>query len=486
MRRWIIVTECYGGILGRAVELVNSVMTEYICYPPAVFTAYDFDIGMLKEYSAVFIGTVENNSIIASLVKEGRLSMPENKEGAYSLAVLGENEERGAVIAVCANEAIGCLYGCADLCNFYLGSTVFFGHGYNRNNKAVARIPFNEPMPEYRRIGCPKIKRRAAWTWGHCIYDYRSFFRNMSILKLNEIVIWCDHPPINGVAVVECAHSYGIKVIFGFSWGWDTNSVTDMKMTDREAWVKKAEKIIEKYEKDYLPLGADGIYFQSFTETSEREREGVIIAEAVTAWVNLAAAMMLERYPSLKLQFGLHATSVSADVEYLSKTDPRIEIIWEDCGAFPYSYYPEDVKDFESTLLFSERIAVLRGQTDKFGAVLKGMTTLDWNNFTHHDGPFVLGEASSLTLEEKTRQRVWLWRLIDPWWVKNIDLLTETVERLACLKGGELSLQLLCEDGLVERRIPLSLSLAAESMWKRDDNAIDLLTEVSLGKYVKQ
>lgn len=114
------------------------------------------------------------------------------------------------------------------------------------------------------------------------------------------------------------------------------------------------------------------------------------------------------------------------------------------------------------------------------------MTTLDWDNFTHHDGPFVLGEASSLTLEEKTRERVGLWRLIDPWWVKNIDLLTETVERLACLKGGELSLQLLCEDGLVERRIPLSLSLAAESMWKRDDNAIDLLTEVSLGKYVKQ
>ena len=62
----------------------------------------------------------------------------------------------------------------------------------------------------------------------------------------------------------------------------------------------------------------DGIYFQSFTELNQDAIDGVLIAEAVTRFVNYTSTKLFERYPKLELQFGLHANSVKDKLEYIA------------------------------------------------------------------------------------------------------------------------------------------------------------------------
>lgn len=37
------------------------------------------------------------------------------------------------------------------------------------------------------------------------------------------------------------------------------------------------------------------------------------------------------------------ATSVAQKLDRIAQIDPRVRIVWEDCGAFPYAYLAENV-----------------------------------------------------------------------------------------------------------------------------------------------
>ena len=50
----------------------------------------------------------------------------------------------------------------------------------------------------------------------------------------------------------------------------------------------------------------------------------------------MTAGKILEENPKLHIQFGLHASSVREHLEDISGVDDRVEIVWEDCGAFPF------------------------------------------------------------------------------------------------------------------------------------------------------
>ena len=64
-------------------------------------------------------------------------------------------------------------------------------------------------------------------------------------------------------------------------------------------------------------LPGDGIYFQSFTETTEQELDGRSIADVVVPWVNGICASHPEKRPT-ELQFGLHATSVAQKLDRIA------------------------------------------------------------------------------------------------------------------------------------------------------------------------
>jgi len=240
----------------------------------------------------------------------------------------------------------------------------------------------------------------------------------MARLKLNQLIIWNDFAPINAKDVVAYAHEFGIKVIWGFAWGWRRNCAgIDLSTIDFD---QLARSIIKTYEEQYDGLG-DGIYFQSITELNADNFGGKLVAEIVTDFVNMVAGKVLEKHPELFIQFGLHASSVKDHLDIMAKVDERIEIMWEDCGSFPYGYHPiiKDENEFDKTVAFTDSILGLR-EKGGVSMLFKGFMTLDWNGsrFVHQAGPYVLGENSKCIIEHDREMLKPIWRRLQSGWLQ--------------------------------------------------------------------
>lgn len=480
MKKLMVVCGTYCGFEEKAVDLLTAKMREHLDYEIPVYTANTVSGDLFNSHNVVKLGTLSDNRYI----NEKYASIANGDEEGYVVEVTATEEDNGIFIG--ANTMKGVYYGVVCFLGEYLPTVVPTILG-NVNMCGAFKMPFNRVMPTYYKESAPAIKNRAIWTWGHCIFDYKKFFDNMSLVKLNEIVIWNDKMPINAKEVVEYAHETGIKVIFGFAWGWDTNCKTfDINDCFKADKIKTfASSVIEYYEKNVLPTNADGIYFQSFTELRQDNIGGVNIAEAVTSWVNGIANELFAKYPSLEIQFGLHATSVHDHLNHLAKVDKRIKIIWEDCGAFPYNYEPNNVSDFAETKKFTEEITTLRGSEEKFGAVLKGMTTLYWDTFKHIDEPFVLGKASQKFIDEVYTDRLPSWKYMQTEWIKNAEYARDIMQSIAEKTHGQTDVQLLVEYGVFEKEIYFPVALAAELMWNPNSNVAEIIEKVALNSMVK-
>lgn len=480
MKKWVVVCGEYSGLEEKAVDLLTAQMREYLDYEIPVYTANTVDTELFNSHNAVKVGALSDNAYI----KAKYASVANGDEEGYAVEVTATEEDNEIFIG--GNTMKGVYYGVVCFLTEYL-PTVTPNLAGNVNKCGVFKNLFNTLMPAYYKESAPAIKNRAIWTWGHCIFDYKKFFDNMSLIKLNEIVIWNDKMPINAKEVVRYAHETGIRVIFGFAWGWDTNCKTfDINDCFKADKIKTfAASVIEYYEKNVLPTNADGIYFQSFTELGQDNIGGVNIAEAVTPWVNGIASELFAKYPSLEIQFGLHATSVKDHLNYLEKVDKRIKIVWEDCGAFPYDYVLTHISDFAETKKFTEKIATLRGGEEKFGAVFKGMTTLYWDTFKHIDEPFVLGKASQKFINEVYIDRLPSWKYIQTEWIKNAEYARVIMQSIAEKTHGQTDVQLLVEYGAFEKEIYFPVALAAELMWNSDSNVSDIIEKVALNPAVK-
>lgn len=54
------------------------------------------------------------------------------------------------------------------------------------------------------------------------------------------------------------------------------------------------------------------------------------------------------------------------------------------------------------------RLQMMRGQEEKFGAVLKGMTNLDWQNFKYAMGGLVIGEHTKEFIKKRQAGKIFL------------------------------------------------------------------------------
>lgn len=305
------------------------------------------------------------------------------------------------------------------------------------------------------------VKNKGIWTWGHVIYDYRSFFRNMKSIGLNRIVIWNDILPLNAKEVLSEAHKNGIKLIWGFSWGWTDKCGENVRNIGAERIKVLQKEILAEFERDYSDICCDGIYFQSFTETDSETVNGISIAETVTQLVNSTAEIILKKYPDTEIEFGLHASSVKNSLDIIRKTDPRIRIVWEDCGAFPFDYDPHNTDGFDETFRFTEKLLTLRGQNEKCGFVFKGMTKLDWENFRYHDAPYTIGEADPQFISQRRKEKEPLWDYVTDGWLKNTDCVQRITSLIAEL-NPDAEIYALIEDGMFECEIkppPIIFSL---------------------------
>ena len=448
MKKWYIVH----GDNAEALKLVFASVSRYTavsCVRPEQLTDE-----IKRDGSLIYIGV------------KGLLTVP--KDG-YRIKAF-RNENGNEVVLLDGDGYANELYAAVDFENVYLVKAI----------DADTHMPtyfFNDifgtyPLPEYDESFTPFIKERALWSWGYVIYDYKGYIDHMLRLKLNELIIWSDFPPENADEVVAYAHKKGVRIIWGFSWGWSTSC------GDTHIGTEELEKMIDKsaatYERDYAHLGGDGIYFQTFTETKEEKIGGMLIAKAAVTLVNKTATKILKNHPDLKIQFGLHATSVRDKLAYIREVDPRVTILWEDCGAFPYAYIPKARGDFEETLLFTEKIKNLRD--GGFGTLFKGMSVLNWDTFRHQPGPYVLGEHSRKTVTEKAEEKRKYWKYLQAYWLANAKYVKKTVEAL----DSNTLVAALVEDGAFEEKLWFPVALYAEILWDPHRDTETILSKAAL------
>ena len=474
----------YGNSFGleeKATELISQALSEYLDYPLPVQSAREDHSEALQGWNLILAGTLMSNPLLRQLAEKGAFQQPMQPEG-YSLKVMQSPFDPDAqLILVAGYDERGVLYGAADFAAFYIP----WAESTNDHMHYFRKIFRDEALPEYSRVSAPAIRHRGIWTWGHVIYDYIGYIKNMARLKMNTLIVWNDYVPLNIRDVIRYAHTYGVRIYLGFSWGWNEARQENggLNIADEAALSKITQGIIEKYEMDFSGLDMDGIYFQSFTETHSDQSNGIVIAERVTRLVNQTAEVLFAKKPDLTLMFGLHATSVSDKLDFIRRTDKRIVIVWEDCGAFPYAYTPNRIEDFERTCAFSEKIATLRGTDDAFGIVSKGQVCLDWTTFRHMKGSFVMGCQSEEFIRRRTEEKEALWKIVDAWWMGHAGYAYDMVKLLRRCNENTLITSLV-EDGMLEARIHLATALFAEMLWDVQSNPEVLLLKTAMRKDV--
>lgn len=248
-----------------------------------------------------------------------------------------------------------------------------------------------DKLPEFAFRTAPETPVRSVFSWGHVVDDLRNTFWALARARFNRVILWNDQYVVNHEEVVREAHSWGVKVYWGFSWGWTLSGTKDGHV-DLDAL---ADEILAEWRAKWKPMGGDGIYFQSFTETGNATIGGKPIPEAVVALVNGVAARIRGESPGTDIVFGLHSNSMRREgaAAAIAKTDPSLEILWENCGGFPY--WEADGRRSEANVRFTDEILAL---TPRVGLVWKAQMRMDWKNYVAPAGPFLLGRAGDKVL----------------------------------------------------------------------------------------
>ncbi len=471
---WAIVYGTREGIQGYALDEVNRCVQKNLPYPVAVVASDAADEALLNR-NLVLVGLPQDNSLIRRLIETGVVQDISTKTPeTLSIQIVSNpsNPDR-QVVVLSGSDPSGVLYAVRDFEHFIVDP-------FTRTTQdgRIDRLAFTQGQFDPVSIErSPAIRRRGFWTWGRGIYDYKNYIDHMSKWKLNALTIWNDIVPVNAHDIVEYAASRGVEVIWGYSWAWGWDDEIDPTSPDHlEAW---CERVIDTYEREYRDTGAKGVYFQLFTETQATRIKGEKIASLAARWVNHIAGALLAKYPDLDIQFGVHATSIRDDYRELAAVDPRVSIVWEDAFAFPYSYQPDDIQRGEQAITYTRDVVRLRGDDERFGAVLKGMISLNWEAFEHQTRPSLVGVSDPRFIHDLAQTKLPRWRFVEGHYRRNLDYLLRTLAIVAEHNPSSL-VQSLLEDGLWEHTMWLPGCLFAEALWDPHMPAQELIHMVSL------
>lgn len=467
-RNWKILYSDYSGMEKKAIELVAREMGRQIIRDKGIYTIHVLaceKIGAPIDKNVVVIGRYDANPVIQRFIS--REDIPEN---GYAVKVMDNPDQPELKIALITGMTDrDVFYGAIDFVDDYF----VFAAPVASSCRLTQEIFEQKHMPDYFSASAPHTKTRGIFTWGQPIIDYRNYIENMARMRLNQLIIWNDFVPLNANDLVQYAHEFGIEVLWGFAWGWST----DCNQIDLEHLDQLTESVIAEYEEKYACIEGDGIYFQSFTELPVPTIGGKLIAEVVTDFVNQTADRLLQRHPGLHIQFGLHASSVKDHLHYLSHVDPRVEILWEDCGTYPFFYLPivKDDSDYQSTRNFTEDVIQLRGDAP-LGLVFKGQLTLDWFRFTHQSGPYIIGNESPDLVQHDREMMQPMWRILQSEWIKNGHYAHELFAEVAEKYSGNVGCYMA---GTLPGGIWFPTALCAQLFWDSTQPFADIVEKVS-------
>lgn len=400
---------------------------------------------------AIIVGSISENAQLRKYVNAGDVP-----KGGYFIRTLNDGGRN--IVAIAGDGPSETLWGVCD----FLDTVVPTLEGKIRHTPS-ARYPGllfrSDAIPESAYATAPQTPVRSVFSWGHVQDDYEETFKAMAAARFNRAILWNDQFVVNAKDVVACAHDWGVKVYWGFSWGW-TLSGKDGPVD----FEKLADEVVSEWRAKWKPMGGDGIYFQSFTETEKKTIGGKNIPEAVVTFVNAVTKRIRAENPDLDIVFGLHSNSMRypGAEEALRQVDPTLEILWENCGGFPYwEAHGEVVKpDVE----FNDRILALTG---KVGLAWKAQLRIDWSHFVSPAGPFLLGRAGRRVLDRDRAVVAPQQAAYDEDWILNGKAAWELVRHI---RSGK---HLPCEfNAVAEYNPPYAYStlVQAELFWNSDDS----------------
>jgi hypothetical protein len=476
--RWLVVTG--DGPLERiAAADAGALIQRHVPYVLQTHVG-GCDRRRLRDHSLLLVGTRQSNPLIGKLMDEGAVPEPVKEQSCVIRTLPSPYHPERQVVVLAGADARGVLYAARDWEHDCVDPYVTslqrrFRPAPHLSRRGPQAFPFHAPVPEWERAGAPAVAARGIWTWGHVVYDYRAFFEHMSRWKMNTFICWNDAAPVNADEVVAAAHRLGIDVIWGTTWCWG-EEVDPRKPAELTRW---RDQILRTYDEQYAPLRGDGLYFQTFTETNRLKIGRRTIAELAAEWVNDIAGALLERHPGLTVQFGVHATSIRENLGHLAAVDPRVDLVWEDAGGFPFTYDVTDVSSLDETVAYTRRLTGLRGRKAEAGLVLKGMTSLYWRVFEHPLGPFVMGRADRDFIRRRAAEVAPRWKQVEVGWRRHLGAVCRTVRAALSGRPGRLTVTGLVEDGMWEERMWLPPCLLAEVLWDPRERPESIVARVS-------
>jgi len=451
---WTVVYGSLDGCEGRAVELLTSELGDLLLRQPGVYATHVLPCRPAAECASVtgnvfLVGTLASNSALADYVRAADVPA-----GGYLVKTKNDEGRRGVVILAGSTPA-AVIWAVADFVSDGLSALVRpRGDGLRKY-----RDVFDSGLSllRYVRATAPESKVRSLFTWGHPIDDYRDYFRNMAKLRLNRVYLWNDYPPLNAREVVDCAHSWGIEVFWGFPWGWDT----DCRESAKAGFDAIRERTLADWRKNWRDLPGDGIYFQTFTETGAHDVGGETMAARAVRLSNAIAETMFREKPAQRIVFGLHAGGVKDDLAAVAKADPRLEILWENTGAFPYHICNRT--GVEEDAAFTRQ--VLSDKVHPVGVAWKCQLVQDWGNWTHQEGPYLLGVCSRRVYDADREIHDALWREFTGLWHEKASVAYEAA-KLAHAIGPDVEM-----NGAVQCNGPIRFPTAfmAELFWSTEE-----------------
>ena len=259
---WKIIYASYEGVAKRAVQLLSREAGGLIIREPEVYSIYTLPVekeGCEVSKNAFFVGCYADSPVIRSFAEAEEI--PE--DGFLVRIIENPTDPEGRYVLLTAHNEKELYYAVVSFLDDYIPA---FAPGHSPNR--MPDLIFDAPLPPFSYTESPAFETRSVFTWGHSFNDYRAYIENMARMKLNEVIIWNDYLPVNIDDIIDYAHSFGIRVILGYSWGWREISNKAELITEEEL-VALREKVVEQYKNVYARTNCDGIYFQSFTERKE-------------------------------------------------------------------------------------------------------------------------------------------------------------------------------------------------------------------------
>lgn len=462
--RWELTFGAYEGLQALAVDELQSAVQCRLPYVLEVRPSNEARPGPGRH--RLLVGTPDSHPGIAALASAQRLVIPRQAQGYGIWTGPDPDAPSQRCAAIGGRDAAGVLYGVQDFNARFLGI------------HAPPDVPdlFLEGSPRldgWSASEWPRLALRGIWTWGYPVYDYRRFIDNMVRLRLNALTLWNDAPPLNAASVIDYAHTHGIRISFGFHWGWGHKlDLSDPLVVDR---IK--EHVLSTYAEGYANLKHDGIYFQTLTETIESQLAGRPLLAHACEMVNTVARALLERHPDLKIQFGLHAISVAEHVELVRALDERIDIVWEDAGVVPFNAepvrsadearnlaFPAGVRDAEQTRRYALRLQAARPGLP-FYMVVKGHRGLRWGREFENHGPFILGRRSPRWIRERCAERRGLRDRCWSQWLRSYPAAREFYRAAVGAARADVGAWMLVEDDGFEFDMAPDVALHAALLW---------------------